>query len=164
MSRSYQKICALLAASNFNENEIFEFISNSQINGPYDAIRHIMDMRHLITNGLKNNDFGAVDRGSMRNYELPYDFEEASETERKIVHLLLEDAGLPKIIAISLITQELEKKYGNIIIPHENRKGFANWVRRLLKFISESELLHIATKIRNEYVHDIPSDWRLSKN
>ncbi len=161
MRLSHEKICALLAASNFKEQDIFEFVSYLKNNQIYDSIDLIMDIRRSITNSVKSYGFTPDYPHSNENLRSYRDLEELSETENKIVHLLLEDAGISKNLAIELITDELKDRYGIDIIPHESRKGFTNWIRRLLKIVSESELLHIATKIRNNFVHNNPSDWKL---
>ena len=91
----------------------------------------------------------------------PNNFENSSATESKIARLLLEEAGLPKYVAVLRITQELKKLHPSELIPSESRKGFLSWIRKLSAITSESELLHIATRIRNEFIHEHPSDWQL---
>jgi hypothetical protein len=155
MRRSYQKICALLAAADFDEREIWEFVEAVHKAGPSEVARYVIHIRHMLMSEMKN---GGSDWYIRKR---PSNFEPSSETEEKIAHLLLEDAGLPKYVAITRLTQELKKRHPSEPIPSESRKGFTSWIRKLLAITSESELLHVATRIRNEFVHERPSDWHL---
>ena len=156
MSNSYKKLCNLIAASNINEKEIYDFISMLQNVGPHEVLDHISEVRKLLNTDFNHYNFNY---GS-KNWYASHEFEMPSETEKKIVHLLLEEADLPKTVAINLMTQELEKRFP-FQVPSESRKGFSNWIRKLLSIIPESELLHIATLIRNNFVHEQSYDWKL---
>lgn len=154
MSNGYKKICNILAASNVSEREIYDFLSTIHNISEHEILDHIMDVRKMLATEFGNFNHSSKYWNNAPSFEIP------SETENKIVHLLLEEADLPKTLAVSLMTEELEKRFP-FSIPSESRKGFSNWIRKLLSTIPESELLHIATRIRNEYVHDQKYDWRL---
>lgn len=156
MSNSYKKLCNLLAASNINEKEIYDFISTLQNANPHEVLDYISEVRKLLNTELNHYNYAY----NSKNWYNPDNFEMPSETEKKIVHLLLEEADLPKTVAIALMTQELEKRL-HFQVPSESRKGFSNWIRKLLSIIPESELLHIATLIRNNFVHEQSYDWKL---
>ena len=153
MKRNFQRIFVLLAASDLKESEIIEFISLVREIGPNAVAAYIFNARKLIS--------------SMRQAEFDLYVEHKSNAQSnfnsydKISRLLLDEARLSKIQAIELLSKEIARGYPNIQIPSESRKGFSIWLEKLTNIISESELLHIATKIRNEYVYDRPLDWRL---
>jgi len=154
MSKVYQKVCNLLAAGNFSDREIFDFVSMLQSSNPHEVVDYVSSIRRLLSSEI----YGYEKAASF--WEPPNNFSFSSEAENKIEHLLLEEAGLPKTLAIALLTQEIQKRF-SLQVPNESRKGFSNWVKRLLTILPESELLHIATLIRNQYVHESNYDWRL---
>jgi hypothetical protein len=154
MSTSYQKICSLLAAADIGDREIYEFVSTLNSISPNEVMRHVADIRRLLTVGPENYDHDSRFWAGGNHYSAP------SETETKITKILLEEAGLPKNLAIALMTEELQKRCP-FEVPHESRKGFSSWLRRLVTIVPESELLHIAMRIRNEYVHEQRYDWQL---
>jgi len=152
MKSSYTHICRLLASSGYQEREISEFFNELIKRGPNAAIGEIESIRRY----LKNTD-------QTYNLDVPTVRVSApiSDTAYKIERLLINDAGIPKTVAIGYISEELRRRYPSIQIPAESRKGFNSWIRRLIAHIPEKELLHIATNIRNRSVHDLPTDWRL---
>lgn len=153
MRNSYKKICALIAASGFKEREIVDFVETLHRTGPYEFIDTILRTKNLIEE--------TVEYGLGGDLKHSNSFENSYDTANKITRLLIQEAKLPKTAAIQLLTTALLNRYPNQIIPNESRKGFENWIRKLIDITSESELLHIATKIRNDYVHESPSAWRL---
>lgn len=152
MKNSYINICHLIASSGYSKSEIFEFLDELTIKSPNSAMNDIQSIRNMLQNS-KTREF----------YEVPKShFSSAfSDTITKIEHLLIDEADLPKFVAIQLISEEIRSRHPNIDIPPESRKGFQYWIQRLTSYIPEKELLHIAMNIRNRSVHDSPSDWRL---
>lgn len=152
MKSNYLEICRLLASSGYSLNRISEFLELVDRQGPGMTMRDIEDMRRETNNWMTSVDLD-VPRGNFY-YEL-------NDTAQKIERLLIDDAGMPKTLAINILSNELINKYPGLAIPHEGRKGFSAWVRRVASLVPEKELLYIATNIRNRTVHDLPSDWRL---
>ena len=152
MKSSYLQICTLLAASAFREREITEFSQAIHQLGPKAFMDDVMSMRRAM---------------SSLQGDVPYDVpsrapvEASSEIVARIERLLVDETGLPKAAAIDILSSELRMRFPNQIIPSESRRGFQVWIHRLTNIISEKELLHLATAIRNRYVHERPSDWRL---
>jgi hypothetical protein len=83
-----------------------------------------------------------------------------SDTPEKVERLLIAEAGLPKAVAIDLLSQMLAQYRPEIEIPHDSKRGFLSWVRKLSEVVPESEILHLATILRNNYVHGKDHDWR----
>ncbi|MBZ0074388.1 hypothetical protein [Bordetella hinzii] len=152
MKNSYINICRLIASSGYSTNEIFEFLDELIIKDPSAAMKDIHSIRKTLQN-LELRNFYDIPRSQFHSAH--------SDTITKIEHLLIDEAGIPKFVAIQLITEEIKLRHPNIDIPPESRKGFRYWIQRLTSYIPEKELLHIAMNIRNRSVHDSPSDWRL---
>lgn len=155
MNRIYSRICSLLAASGFSERELSEFFSVLHSVDPREVLDYVKEVRMHLENRSSRHEKDLRPRNVVTNFDGPTDAEE------KIIRLLLVEAGLPKIVAIELISQELMKNYPNIPLPQEGKKGFSAWVRKVLQLVPESELLYIVTRLRNQYVHDRPYDWEL---
>lgn len=155
MRMSYQRICALLAAADIDEREIWEFATAVSEVGPPEVARRVRDIRNMLMGDMRSYETDSQVRKSASNPGLP------SETAEKIAQLLLFEAGLSKLSAITLLTQKLQTLYPSKSIPQESRKGFTNWIQKLSTIVSEAELLHLATRVRNEFVHDRPADWHL---
>ena len=152
MRAAYLKICRLLASSGFREQEIAEFAQAVTHTDPRALIEDVTQLRRLIGESLQGR---ILDIPSGTSYA------PTSEVEEKIERLLIHDAGLPRALAVERLTSALQSRFPNVIVPPEARKGFRSWIRKLTTIAPEKELLHIATSIRNQMVHDAPSDWRL---
>jgi len=88
-------------------------------------------------------------------------FISTTDVEDKIERLLIHDAKLPRALAVDRLSSVLQSRFPNIAIPPESRKGFRAWIRKLTTIVPEKELLFLATNVRNQHVHQTPSDWRL---
>lgn len=152
MKPSYLRICRLLAFSGFREREIADFAYTLFQVGPDALMEEVKAISHLSSDFPRSNQ----DDLPSTNFSLP-----PSEVEEKIERLLIDDARMPKAIAVEQLSAELRRRFPDLNIPSESRKGFRLWIRRLTGHLSEKELLHIATNLRSRYVHDSPPDWRL---
>lgn len=153
MNYNFNQILLLLASSGFSEKDVHDFLNSAVKYGPNNCLREFSYARQKLRE-LRADQF-EVGLESRHVSRLP------SEALSKIERLLLDEAGLPKTAAVEFLTRELTRRYPNRPVPSESRKGFATWIEKLSHTFPESELLHIATKIRNEFVHQAPSDWRL---
>ena len=152
MKSSYLQICTLLASSGFRDRDIAEFIETLLELGPQTFTQDVASLRRAIPELRREVPFDTPSRVQS---------EPSSEISEKIERLLLLETGLQKAAAIDILSEELRARFPNQIIPSESRKGFHVWIHRLTNAIPEKELLHLATSIRNRYVHQRPSDWRL---
>jgi|ERR1043166_3694497 hypothetical protein len=152
MKISYAQICTLLAASGLRERDFAEFAHALMQSGPRAFVDDVLHLRSNLHSLHMARSFDVISQ---------LDIGARSEVDHKIERLLLLEAGLPKLTAIELLTEELRHRLPGVPIPPDSRKGFHSWIRKLTSVVSEKELLHIATKLRNRYVHDRPPDWRL---
>lgn len=152
MSTAYQKICRLLASSGFREHEIAEFADMASRADPRVLVDDVTQLRRLMNDSLHRRALDIPSHASLLAM---------SDVEHKIERLLLHDTGLPRALAVERLSSVLHSRFPNVVIPPESRKGFRAWIRRLATIVPERELLHIATNVRNQLVHDAPSDWRL---
>ncbi|WP_216916605.1 MULTISPECIES: hypothetical protein [unclassified Synechococcus] len=153
MNDAYVRICRLLAASGYREKELFEFIEKAAFEGPKFFLSTIRELRELENNQSVFHVF--VDTPS-HEYKSP-----PSEAAIKIERLLIDEARMPRTVAINALSEEVKRHFPSRHIPPESRKGFVNWIRRLSEVVPEKDLLFLATAIRNRVVQDAPSDWRL---
>lgn len=153
MKNAYLKICRLLAASGHKMNELEEFAHELRSLGSGAFLSDIDELRHMDPSYSAYRHRGDV--STYRSSQPP------SDAALKIERLLLHDAGMPRTVAIEILTEELRRRFPSQDIPPESRKGFGNWIRRLSQDIPEKDLLFVATGIRNRVVHDAPTDWRL---
>lgn len=150
-TRAYRKICALLAASAFTEREIKEFAYTLEERNVARFIIDILYQRKQIQDS--NFDFDLNNPYSHSTFE--------DEVNEKIERLLLIEAGLTKMQAIEKLSNELHKKHDKLILPRDTKKGFSAWITKVSEIVSPSELLHLATYLRNSFVNEPPKDWRL---
>jgi hypothetical protein len=152
MSTAYQKICQLLASCGFREHEIAEFAGMVSRANPRTLVEDVTRLRRFMSDSLHE-----------RALDVPSDASLAptSEVEDKIERLLIHEAGLPRALAVEKLSSAIRLRFPNLAIPPEGRKGFRAWIGRLALLVPEKELLHIATSVRNQSVHEAPSDWRL---
>lgn len=153
MRHAYLKICRLLAASGYRENELEEFVAQVLSQGAGAFLSAVNELRRIDSSSTAYRLL--VDTPSDRPIPPP------SDAAKKIERLLLHDARMQRAAAIEMLTVELRHRFPSHDIPPESRKGFANWIRRLSQSIPEKDLLFVATAIRNRVVHDAPTDWRL---
>lgn len=153
MNRAFNRVCLLLAAAGFSEREVREFANCLIEDGPGTLLHQFTYVRDML-------------RGiHLEQLETTLEHTAVTQTSAgtlsKVERLLLDEAGLSKGAAVDLLMIEFRKRYPTKRLPSESRKGFAAWIEKLSVVIPESELLHVATQIRNSFVHQTPSDWRL---
>jgi hypothetical protein len=145
---SYLRICALLAAADVRHTDLIEFGRVSARKGPDALYQDVLRMRAQL--------YGSIREDRPRE---PHPVQD--ELAAKVERLLFSEAGLSKSQAVEKLASELRRRYPDVTIPPEAKKGFTAWVRKLAALVPESDLLHLATTLRNSFVHDRPHDWRL---
>jgi hypothetical protein len=153
MKTGFLKIGVLLAASNITHRELLEFAAELERIGPKGLVRHVDSLKAL------------VESAALSDFEVYTPSQNLQATSApastKIKRLLLEEARLPKVEAMHALASAVLKRHPDVKIPSDSRKGFSAWLLKLINVVSESELLYMATTIRNKYVHEAPTDWRL---
>lgn len=104
-------------------------------------------------------------RGDMFVSPVPSDSAPA-DIDEKVLQLLRVEAGLSAAEAIRSMSASLRKldKARSLELPGYSKQSLGSWVRRAAKTFSPSELLYVATTIRNASVHGAQLDWGLRKN
>lgn len=168
MKSGYVRICRLLASSGYRADDIAAFLDETVRQGPGAVLKDISGIREIIHSAYSESAIGdsanrvAVSPRPRRAYREPtYTAFPVSDTAMKVERLLVFDAGMPRGLAVEQLTSELRARFPDLAIPSESRKGFHLWIHRLTAIVPEKELLHIATNMRNRWVHDMPTDWRL---
>lgn len=78
----------------------------------------------------------------------------------QVVQLLRSDAKLSNPEIVRLINSELLAN-GRSAVHFESRKSLADWVVRVSRLVGASEMLSIATRIRNKVIHQPRSAWSI---
>lgn len=150
----------LLAASGLSERELREGISALDLRSPEEVVRLVMELRRESKNLIDKH----LRPRSHHHLDYPQDEPGSSDTIFRVEELLRSEAHMTvKEAALELI-ESLEKRHGGLPLlppPSTSKRSFRSWLRTLLRHISERELLHIATVIRNSRVHSAPGDWPL---
>jgi hypothetical protein len=144
-----RQFCTLLAASNFDRKQIQElFYEISKGNS-----RQIISEIESVQRRFSNSEEEPENRQTQQAYDL---------LETRITDLLVREAGLTKTEVFSYLHLALDEIFPGRNVSSPNAKaGFSAWIKKLSKEFSPSELLHVATRLRNERVHGLTSkdDW-----
>ncbi|WP_182851009.1 hypothetical protein [Metapseudomonas otitidis] len=103
-----------------------------------------------------------------RNYSKKNVSEEyqGSDVVVRVVDLLVNESNLSVGQSFFVLERELELTFpGREIAVPRPKSGLASWVKALTKEFTESELLHVASKIRNQVAHGhgAGDDWVLKE-
>lgn len=83
----------------------------------------------------------------------------------RVERLLKHEAGLSAGAASDMLSEMLVA--AGLIhrdeIPPLSRKALRIWVDRILRRVPAKDILRFATLIRNQYVHDVNTDWTLGR-
>lgn len=150
-----------LAASRFSVREINDFFEWIAKEGPRAATAKIDDLRNNEPPRLHPT---APSKQSQSRKNEPDDLRirEHMSMIREVEKLLLEDVGLSKADAVKVIMSELrdvETTYGYISSP--NKRSFRSWLARVGEDVSDSRIVHVASKIRYQIINGSKpvSDW-----
>lgn len=90
----------------------------------------------------------------------------SNDVVKKVVHLLRGEAGLTTMDAINLVSKGLRKidHVRAAGLPGYSKQSLSQWAERATQLFSPSELLYVATTVRNATVHGSALDWNLRKN
>lgn len=101
--------------------------------------------------------------------ELPHkNFTSSNDIKSRIYKLLIIDSGLSINECLSMFEKNIKIMYPNRKMPAINsKKGFYSSMKALTNYFTESELLHIASKLRNQVVNDTnnenDNEWMLKE-
>lgn len=90
----------------------------------------------------------------------------SSDIKEKIYNILIIDAGLSISRCLQLMNENIKLAYPKRKVPlMSSKKGFFASMSILERYFNDSELLHIANRLRNNLVHNTNSDseWMLKE-
>lgn len=151
----------LLAASGLHESDLRSFLLEVENDGARLAFGKISRIRDAAEEDTVSRSASAQ-RSSHDSQRL----REYSNTIQKIIGLLIEQSGLSKTEAARELRSELMRVgMAEVDIPAYRKVAFDLWLARLLDQLSESTVLHVASKVRNDLVHGgrTRSNWPLSE-
>jgi hypothetical protein len=143
-----RQFCTLLAAANIEQKQVRELLSlisktpHQELYAEIEAIRSQFSME------------------SRRNAQLTE--EPTDQFSNRILSLLINEANFTKLEAHQFMGKGLQRSFPDRNVPlFSSKAGFMAWIRSLRKVYSDSELLHVATRLRNDRVHglDRRDDW-----
>ncbi|QJR28280.1 hypothetical protein [Limnobacter profundi] len=154
MSESYTRICFLLAAAGYRESELSQFARAVVSAGSAKFVDDVAEMQKVIqqekSRGLKG-DVANTERLSRRLDD--------SLAER-VTQLLIFEARMTKLEASEALRFEFMKR-GIKAPPSLGKRSFSDWLSQLARVVPQSEILHLSTRIRNQFVHQSDTDWSL---
>ncbi|MCK9638143.1 MAG: hypothetical protein M0R41_17875 [Methylobacter tundripaludum] len=154
MKDSYKRLCFLIASAGFREEELSDFVAALKESAPSEFANDVSSARRIILASSRKSHGDAVAKD--RKVGSP-----AETLEEKVVQLLVIDAGLSRGAAADALLNSIRNKYPDIFLPNFGKMGFGEWIRKIAQRLSPSEILHFASIIRDQHVHDINNDWRL---
>lgn len=149
MKSPFERLILVLAASQIPEDDVFDALKALEKMGASQVTKLVYSYRREIqsvgTHLLRGTEFGA-----------PY-----LQVVEDIYRLLISEANIPATDAGRLLYLSLSRN-SKSIPPFRAKEGFRRWLTQIAKKMPPSELLHHATKIRNQAVHnERATDWPL---
>lgn len=161
MNPSYKKICLLLAASDLKITDIEIFAKTLSANGLKKIKHDVINLRSKLNKIESSNYFDEIISPFEDKNKSSLQIKKMGVVEEKIIRLLILEANLTKENAAELLYKLINTRHPKLTIPNYKKKAFGYWLIQLQKYLTSSELLHLATIIRNEYVHEVNKDWLL---
>jgi|MedtruStandDraft_1076414.scaffolds.fasta_scaffold06823_3 hypothetical protein len=159
MNADIKKLCMLLAAAGFDRY------------GAEDVIQAIKsaDTKKILSEFDRFNRMllaGGEVREKTFNKKYQDDYYKDRSVAEKVYDLLVVESRLSAKQSFAALEGMLQETYPNrMVIAPNPKSGFTAWVRLLSKDFSDSELLHVASRIRNQIVHGLneKDDWVLKE-
>jgi hypothetical protein len=163
MIKSIKNLFLLIASSDLTENQLREACEWIDMNGAKALETAISKIRSsaekaVLMGRLKDDNVNVEHRSWKSSYK-----SDLNKTSFEIDNLLRKEAGLSASQASTILIEEMQKleKYNNAFFPQLGKQGFRRWIEQLSNYASYSEILHIAIKIRNKFLHESETDWPL---
>ena len=154
-----------LAAGSASAKELKQFFNWVQDAGPDHVMKTLVRLRDLSRDAQK--ELTQVQNPAVASKTSAEDARIAEHMPmiKSVERLLLQEAGLSKSTATRALISELRNvptEYGYLSSPA--KVSFRSWLARIGEDVSDSRVLHVASRIRNEVVHGSKSvsDWPLS--
>lgn len=156
MSESYIRICFLLAAAGYRENELAEFARAVVSAGSARFVDDVAERQAFIQQNKNRGSKGDV----ATTKRVPRRLDDS--LAEKVTQLLVLEARMSKLEASEALRFELIKQ-GVKAPPSLGKLSFSDWLDQLARVIPHSEILHLSTRIRNQFVHQSDTDWSLKQ-
>lgn len=158
MKRGIERLCLLLASSDFSESDLRQLLPSLRQVPPTELIAVVKRLRLVASRDAARlkareslSDTGVDDLPSS-----------VSGLASRVDRLLRGEARLSSSHAIMLLLDAMSKDIGTEKnIRPRARETLRQWVIRVSEFMPPSVILHYATALRNDIVHDTRSDWPL---
>lgn len=154
MSESYIRICFLLAAAGYRESELAEFARAVVSAGSARFVDDVAERQAFIQQNKNRGSKGDV----ATTKRVPRRLDDS--LAEKVTQLLVLEARKSKLEASEALRLELMKQ-GVKAPPSLGKRSFSDWLDQLARVIPHSEILHLSTRIRNQFVHQSDTDWSL---
>jgi len=145
----------LLAAAGFHREDVEDLFYDLRDMGVKKAVS---DYEKTLKSGFLSRDNHPQNRVSIHSNEYGVD--------AKVYDLLIRECNMTARQAFVMFEGILMEIYPDRSFSSPNPKnGFSAWIRSLSKSFTDSELLHVASRLRNQVVHGLSesSDWVLKE-
>jgi hypothetical protein len=157
MKASLERVVTLLAASGLSDRAIFEGLKEVETYGARAIADLARALRYEIEIKLVPSISEELDAPKLTFEDKP------AHVDLRVTNLLRE-TKLPSTIIADKLSSSISSDAAlntSELPPFRPREGLRSWISRLLQSIPPSQLLHHATKVRNDLIHQNPSDWPL---
>lgn len=164
-----QRLLLLISSWGYTSRELYDLFSALKAYRPERLCDIIEELRFGITQRLEHELQENESLQSGQSEEEPHqrprrDFALlAPEIVERVESLLLGEAHLSVSRAATRLQRSLsaDKRFGVRALHSRRPAAFRDWLIELVDKAGPSEVLHHATRIRNEFVHRSESDWPL---
>lgn len=161
-SRRVLNFVLMMVAAGWRRSEIVSLVESLRRLSDSELSELLLNANHF-QEELSASFFSA--RGDVF-YSSPISIAASSDIDEKVIRLLRVEAGLSVMESVRSMSQGLRKvdRARAAELPGYSKQSLGSWVRRAAEVFSPSELLYVATSIRNASVHGTQLDWGLRKN
>jgi hypothetical protein len=155
MARALEQVLLLLAASGFSDRVLEEGLRDLSRLGPYAVVDEVQHLRRNVLGGGTGMQYSR--RQSVKGSLLS----ESDQVVSSVIASLTKEAGLSASEVASRLTAMANDGPGVEVPAFKAKEGLRAWLKQLANTWGASQLLHYATRIRNDAVHSPDVDWPL---
>ena len=155
MARALEQVLLLLAASGFSERVLEEALRDLSRLGPYTVLDEVQHLRRYVVGAGTSVQYYRRSSGSRSSLS------ESDQVVSSVIESLTKEARLSASEVASRLTAIANEKPGTEVPAFKAKDGLRSWLRRLAEQWGPSQLLHYATRVRNDAVHSPAVDWPL---
>lgn len=158
MKQKPVSILMTIASSEVDVHSLSEFARWVHRIGPSELVKAVMHVRRVAKDVLRDSSQSSGRYVPRKHSERRVSPRGASSAVRRTETLLQKELGLSVSAAASLLLPVLANTLGRLPenAAPKPKESFDRWLRRLTRDVSPSQLLHVASMIRNRTVHDWP--------